>query len=97
VSTRARDLLARQLEAAYEMIRRRPRRGDAVTALEEGHTLLTDDLEGLANADLDGPRMTNWGEEKPTWWIFWTMIEHDVHHGAEIGVLRDLYRVRSSS
>jgi hypothetical protein len=41
--------------------------------------------------------MTNWGEEKPTWRIIWTMIEHDVHHGAEIGVLRDLYRVRSSA
>ena len=68
---------------------------DAVAALEEGHALLTNDLEGLADADLDGPRMTNWGEEKPAWWIFWTMIEHDVHHGAEIGVLRDLYRVRS--
>jgi hypothetical protein len=70
---------------------------DAVAALEEGHALLTGDLEGLADADLDEPRMTNWGEEKPAWWIFWTMIEHDVHHGAEIGVLRDLYRVRFSA
>lgn len=66
---------------------------DAVTALERGQALLADDLEGLQDTELDQPRMTNWGEEKPTWWILWTMIEHDVHHGAEIGVLRDLYRV----
>ena len=38
-------------------------------------------------------RLTNWGEEWPTWRIFWTMIEHDIHHGAEIGALRDLLRV----
>jgi hypothetical protein len=23
----------------------------------------------------------------------WTMIDHDAHHGGEIGCLRDLYRV----
>jgi hypothetical protein len=30
-------------------------------------------------------------EEWPTWRIFWTMIQHDAHHGGEIGCLRDLY------
>jgi hypothetical protein len=35
---------------------------------------------------------TNWGERPPAWRILWTMIDHDAHHGAEIGCLRDLYR-----
>ena len=43
-------------------------------------------------SDLDQPRKTNWGEMWPTWRIFTTMIEHDFHHGAEIGCVRDLYR-----
>jgi hypothetical protein len=67
----------------------------AVRALEDGQALLVRDLESLDDADLDRPRMTNWGEEWPAWRIFWTMIHHDVHHGGEIGVVRDLYRLRS--
>ena len=39
--------------------------------------------------------MTNWGEEWPTWQVLWTMIHHDLHHGGEIGSLRDLYRERT--
>ena len=65
----------------------------AVAALEYGQGLLVEDLRGLTDEDLEVPRFTNWGEEWPTWRIFWTMIEHDLHHGGEIGALRDLYRV----
>jgi uncharacterized damage-inducible protein DinB len=67
---------------------------DAVAALEEGHELLKRDLLALADKDLEQPRKTNWGEEWPTWKIFWTMIHHDLHHGGEIGALRDLYRLK---
>lgn len=31
------------------------------------------------------------GDEWPTWRIFWAMIYHDLHPGAEISCLRDLY------
>ena len=65
---------------------------EAVLRLREGHALLHADLGALDEADLDTPRLTNWGEEWPTWRIFWTMIDHDAHHGGEIGCLRDLYR-----
>ena len=66
---------------------------DAIAALEHGHAALVRDIQGLRDDDLARPRMTNWGEEWPTWRIFWTLIHHDIHHGAEIGVLRDLYRI----
>jgi hypothetical protein len=69
----------------------------AVARLEEGHRLLRGELEGLAEKALDTPRLTNWGEQWPAWRIFWTMIDHDDHHGAEIGCLRDLYRVTGGS
>jgi hypothetical protein len=69
--------------------------GDAATAvamLADGQRLLDADLASLDDDGLDLPVLTNWGEEWPAWRIFWTMIDHDVHHGAEIGALRDLYR-----
>jgi uncharacterized damage-inducible protein DinB len=69
----------------------------AVAVLEEGQRLLTADLAGLDDAGLDREVLTNWGERWPAWRIFWTMIDHDSHHGGEIGALRDLYRLRSPS
>jgi hypothetical protein len=64
----------------------------AIAVLEHGHRLMRDDLAGIADEDLDKPRLTNWGAEWPTWKIFWAMIQHDLQHGGEIGTLRDLYR-----
>jgi hypothetical protein len=69
-----------------------PTPSDAVAMLDEGQALLMDDLAGLEDVDLDGQVLTNWGEEWPAWRIFWTMINHDLWHGGEIGALRDLYR-----
>lgn len=65
----------------------------ARSMLEQGQKLLAEDLDGLRDGDLDQEVLTNWGERWPTWRIFTTMIDHDVQHGAEIGVLRDLYRL----
>ena len=64
-----------------------------IEILERGHRLLTGDLAGLDDRSLDTPVLTNWGEEWPASRIFTTMTDHDAHHGAEIGVLRDLYRL----
>lgn len=69
----------------------------AIAQLEEGHALLVRDLANLDDADLRRPVLTNWGEQWPAWKIFWTMISHDLHHGGEIGALRDLYRSGKSS
>ena len=68
----------------------------ALGMLEQGQHLLLQDLSTLQDADLEQPALTNWGEEWPTWRIFWTMIHHDLWHGGEIGALRDLYRVSNS-
>jgi hypothetical protein len=69
---------------------------NAIELLERGQALLVEDLAGLDDADLQRTRLTNWGEEWPTWRILWTMIHHDYQHGGEIGALRDLYRLRGA-
>jgi hypothetical protein len=53
-------------------------------------------LAELAEADLDTPRKTNWGELWPCHKIFTTVINEQVHHGAEISLLRALYRNRQT-
>jgi len=113
------ELLARQMDQAFEMVRQRldglteeeflwepapdcwtlrwmpiPRSvPEAVAMLDEGQGLLVKDLGSLEDEDLQAPRLTNWGEEWPAWRILWTMAQHDLWHGGEIGALRDLHRV----
>ena len=69
---------------------------DALDALERWHRRLAASVAPLTEADLESERLTNWGEKWPAWRIVWTMIHHDLWHGGEIGVLRDLYRLRSN-
>jgi hypothetical protein len=62
--------------------------------LEAGYQKIKSAIEKLSDEDLATPRKTNWGDEWPTWRIFWAMIYHDLHHGAEISCLRDLYEAK---
>jgi len=69
----------------------------SVEMLERGHDLLTQDLFALTDdAELGRSVLTNWGEEWPAWRIFWTMVDHDARHGAEIRLLRDLHRANGT-
>jgi hypothetical protein len=66
----------------------------AIAQVEVGHEMLVRDLSTLDDAGLEREVLTNWGERWPARQIFWAMISHDLHHGGEIGTLRDLYRER---
>jgi hypothetical protein len=71
--------------------------GDARTAvawLAVSQRPVAAELAALGEGDLDSPRLTNWGERWPCHRIFSTLINEQVHHGAEISLLRDLYRNR---
>jgi DinB superfamily len=68
----------------------------AVAWLYASQEPLADELARLGEEDLDMPRRTNWGELWPCHRIFTTLITEQVHHGAEISLLRDLYRNRNS-
>lgn len=69
----------------------------AISWLEEGQRQLTTALEELTDADLEALRPTNWGEQWPTWRLFWTLAAHDLEHGAEIGLLRQLYQLPAAT
>jgi hypothetical protein len=64
--------------------------------LRESQGPLTDALAGLDDPALQQTRLTNWGEPWPTYRIFQTLIHEQYHHGAEVSLLRDLYRNRST-
>jgi hypothetical protein len=70
---------------------------ESISRLLEAQSRLRTELDSFDNEELESMRRTNWGDKWPTWMIFWTMISHDLHHGAEIGCLRDLYRVTKAS
>lgn len=69
----------------------------AVARLEAGQRRLREVLAGLDDDGLDTLRWTNWGERWPAWRVLWAMVDHDAHHGGEIGCLRDLYRATAST
>src|SRR4029453_16005715 len=68
----------------------------AVARLQAGQRRPRGGLAGRGGDGRDTPRWTNWGERWPAWRGLWTMVDHDAHHGGEIGCLRDLYRVTAS-
>jgi hypothetical protein len=69
---------------------------DAVAWLAASQQPLLATLESLTDLELDRLRRTNWGEEWPTHRLFKTLVTEQVHHGAEVSLLRDLYRNRAT-
>lgn len=63
---------------------------DALRWLRDAHQRLVDHVASLSDADLDQPRLTNWGERRATRWILAAMIGHDFYHAGEINHLRSL-------
>jgi hypothetical protein len=69
---------------------------EAIAWLRETQQPILESLVALTDADLAEPRRTNWGELWPTERIARTLVHEQVHHGAEISLLRDLYRCRAA-
>jgi uncharacterized damage-inducible protein DinB len=64
---------------------------EVIPWLEAAQQRLVDHVAELADdAELDVPRLTNWGELRPTRWIVATMVTHDSYHAGEINHLRSL-------
>jgi DinB superfamily len=57
---------------------------------------ITTTLAGLDDAGLDRPVPTHFGETWPAARVLRTLLDEQVHHGAEISLLRDLHRNRST-
>ena len=54
----------------------------------------TSTLAGMSDDLLDDMRPTHFSVAWPAHRVFSTLIDEQVHHGAEIALLRDLYRRR---
>lgn len=67
----------------------------AVEWLRASQLPLANALAETDDTDLDAPCRTNWGDTWPCHRIFTTLITEQTHHGAEISLLRDLYRSRA--
>ena len=65
---------------------------DAVDYLIESQTPISVTLAGLDDDELDEERPTQFGVAWPARRVLGVLVDEQVHHGAEIGVLRDLYR-----
>ena len=68
--------------------------GDAAGAIEylaESQAPITAALAELDDVALDEMRPTQFGVEWPAHRVLTVLIDEQVHHGAEIGLLRDLY------
>jgi uncharacterized damage-inducible protein DinB len=66
-------------------------RSDVVPWIERAHEDLVAHVAALSDdAELDRPRLTNWGERRSTRWIIAAMITHDAYHAGEINHLRSL-------
>ena len=62
----------------------------AIDWLREAHRSFREHVEVMTDDDLDQPRMTNWGDLRPTRWIVAAIIGHDFYHAGEINHLRSL-------
>jgi hypothetical protein len=69
---------------------------EATDWLFASHEPVKDALIGLNDVDLDKLVPTSWGEQWPVHQVIVTLINEQVHHGAEISLMRDLYRCRAS-
>jgi len=44
-------------------------------------------LESISEPDLEKMIETPWGEPIPLYWIIWHVLEHEVHHRAELSLI----------
>lgn len=64
----------------------------AIAYLQQSQRLIATTLGQLHDRDLDELRPTHFGVQWPAQRVLAVLIDEQVHHGAEVALLRDLYR-----
>jgi DinB family protein len=68
---------------------------DAVAWLERAQDAFAKRVHAMRESDIDSPRPTHYGKKRTAGDIVWDIAIEHTHHGAEIGVLRDIIRGRA--
>jgi DinB superfamily len=68
----------------------------AIDYLVESQRPITETLAVLDDSSLDEERPTHFGVTWPARRVVSVLVDEQLHHGAEVGVLRDLYRARNT-
>jgi uncharacterized damage-inducible protein DinB len=64
-----------------------PDKKSIIDALEDVHHKTELYLETLTEADLNDIIETPWGESIPLYWVFWHVLEHEIHHRGELSLI----------
>lgn len=67
---------------------------EAVSYLQASQERVTRTLASMEPDQLVSARLTHFGEEWPAYRVISVLADEQIHHGAEVAVLRDLYRTR---
>lgn len=68
----------------------------AIDYLAESQRPVTATLDELDDDALDELRPSHFGGERPARVVFTVLVDEQLHHGAEVALLRDLYRSRQT-
>ena len=63
---------------------------DLVGLLGEVHARVVAYVDPLTDADLDRVIELPWGPKVPLWWVFWHILEHEIHHRGEVYLMLGL-------
>jgi uncharacterized damage-inducible protein DinB len=64
-----------------------PDKETILQALDEVHKKTEAYLETLTEEDLLKEIIAPWDEKFPLYWIFWHVIEHEIHHRGELSII----------
>jgi hypothetical protein len=65
--------------------------------LNDSQRPLKEKLEEIDDSELENVVLTNWGDKKPVWWIYWIMFSHDIEHGGQIFHIKREYQNRHAN
>ena len=58
-----------------------------IKVLCEVHSRTTEYLSNLGESDLKSSITAPWGDDFSLLWIFWHIIEHEIHHRGELSII----------
>jgi uncharacterized damage-inducible protein DinB len=84
--------ITKELEAwpDYYNLTNYPDKQSIIHVLTEVHLRTSDYLSRLGESGLEGSITAPWGDDFTLLWIFWHIIEHEIHHRGELSLILGL-------